>query len=228
MQHTVPTPSTVLRSRRSARRRAVVVIGAAIVAAVALVAVVLASASPDSVALPARPPADARSDAAADVPPAELADTPGASVPPSADDGHIAEGTVVTVADTDLPAIARLNPALLAALREAERDAAAHGIPSLQISSGWRSAAYQQRLLDDAIATYGSAQQAERYVATPEKSRHVTGDAVDIAMSDAQRWLSARGADYGLCQTYANEPWHFELATEPGGVCPEMRADAAS
>jgi hypothetical protein len=47
-------------------------------------------------------------------------------------------------------------------------------------------------------------------------------------MSDAQRWLSARGADYGLCQTYANEPWHFELATEPGGVCPEMKADAAS
>ena len=41
-------------------------------------------------------------------------------------------------------------------------------------------------------------------------------------------WLSEHGAGYGLCQTYANETWHFELATTPGGECPAMRRDASS
>jgi zinc D-Ala-D-Ala carboxypeptidase len=48
-------------------------------------------------------------------------------------------------------------------------------------------------------------------VATPDKSAHVSGDAVDIGPSGAAAWLSERGAEYGLCQTYGNEPWHYEL-----------------
>jgi D-alanyl-D-alanine carboxypeptidase len=35
------------------------------------------------------------------------------------------------------------------------------------------------------------------------------------------------GSTYGLCQIYVNERWHFELATEPGGTCPDLLADAS-
>jgi hypothetical protein len=39
-------------------------------------------------------------------------------------------------------------------------------------------------------------------------------------------WLLKHGAEYGLCQIYRNEPWHYELrpaAIEQG--CPRMYAD---
>ena len=52
------------------------------------------------------------------------------------------------------------------------------------------------------------------------------GDAVDIGPATATAWLSRHGAAYGLCQIYANEPWHFEL--RPGAAdhgCPPMYAD---
>jgi D-alanyl-D-alanine carboxypeptidase len=75
---------------------------------------------------------------------------------------------------------------------------------------------------------YGSEAEAARWVATPKTSAHVSGDAVDIGPSDAAAWLSAHGAEYGLCQIYDNEPWHYEL--RPAAVdhgCPAMYADAA-
>ena len=146
---------------------------------------------------------------------------------PTVADGVIAEGTIVTLADDEVPAIARLDPALGEALRRAEADAAADGL-SFEVTSGWRTPEYQQWLLEDAIKLYASEEVARQFVATPERSSHVTGDAVDIVPVDAQVWLIEHGARYGICQTYANERWHFELATEPGGACPEMKADAAS
>ena len=60
---------------------------------------------------------------------------------------------------------------------------------------------------------------------TPDESAHVTGDAVDVGPTDAMYWLARHGSDHGLCQTYANEIWHFELAVEPGGRCPAPAAD---
>ena len=63
-------------------------------------------------------------------------------------------------------------------------------------------------------------------MATPNRSAHVSGDAVDIGPAEATAWLSANGARYGLCQIYGNEPWHYELrpdAREQG--CPPMYAD---
>ena len=146
---------------------------------------------------------------------------------PTIDDGLIPEGMIVTLADDEVPAIARLDPALREALRQAETDAAADGL-SFQLTSGWRSTQYQQWLLEDAIELYGSEEVARQFVATADRSSHVTGRAVDIVPVDAQFWLIENGARYGICQTYANERWHFELATEPGGVCPAMKADAAS
>jgi hypothetical protein len=138
-------------------------------------------------------------------------------------DGAVPTGT--TIFDDAVPGVANLDPALLAALRRAATDAADDGV-EFSVESGWRSPAYQERLLRDAVAQYGSEAEAARWVATPETSAHVSGDAVDIAHSDASVWLSEHGVAYGLCQTYGNEPWHYEL--RPDAIdhgCPGMFAD---
>jgi LAS superfamily LD-carboxypeptidase LdcB len=121
--------------------------------------------------------------------------------------------------------VANLDRDLLAALRSAAADAADDGV-DLQVTSGWRSQAYQKQLLREAVSEYGSEEEAARWVATPETSPHVSGDAVDLGPSDATAWLSDHGSDYGLCQIYGNEPWHYEL--RPGSVghgCPPAYAD---
>ena len=54
----------------------------------------------------------------------------------------------------------------------------------------------------------------------------MSGDAVDIGPFDATAWLSERGTEYGLCQIYSNEPWHYELRPEAiDDNCPPMYAD---
>ena len=128
--------------------------------------------------------------------------------------------------DVANPAVGNLDPALLVAVQQATTVAAADGI-TMTITSGWRSPAFQQQLLDDAIATYGSLAAARQYVQTPEHSRHVLGQAVDMGGVGADQWLIANGARFGLCQIYANELWHFELATHPAGVCPPLLPNAA-
>jgi hypothetical protein len=141
-------------------------------------------------------------------------------------DGYIREGEEPSPFDESVPAIANLDPGLRDAVQQAATDANADGI-ALVINSGWRSTTYQQALLDEAIVTYGSEEEARKLVQTPEGSNHVSGEAVDIGPTDADYWLIEHGAEYGLCQTYANEVWHFELMTEPGGMCPEPIDDAA-
>ena len=136
-------------------------------------------------------------------------------------DGVVPDGTTVFDA---VPAVTRLDPALLTALRRAARDAAGEHV-AFDVNSGWRSAAYQTQLLDEAIRKYGSREEAARWVATPARSAHVSGDAVDLG-HDAAAWLADHGARYGLCRVYANEPWHFEL--RPDAVrdgCPQTYAD---
>jgi hypothetical protein len=123
-----------------------------------------------------------------------------------------------TVFDDEIPGVANLDPALLGALRHAATDAADDGL--------WRSPEYQERLFQEAATKYGSAEEAARWVAPPNRSAHVSGDAVDIGHSDAAAWLSGHGAEYGLCRIYGNEPWHYEL--RPDAIdhgCPPMYAD---
>lgn len=137
-------------------------------------------------------------------------------------DGAIPDGT--TVFD-EIPAVANLDPALLAALRRAARDAARDGVV-FHVNGGWRSPAYQDRLRRDAVARYGSETEAARWVATPDTSAHVSGNAVDIGPREAKKWLSEHGAQYGLCQIYRNEPWHYELRPEAAHQgCPPLYAD---
>ncbi|MFD0857253.1 M15 family metallopeptidase [Actinomadura adrarensis] len=144
---------------------------------------------------------------------------------PGEDDGVISDGMAVSVFDGELPAVGKLDAELLDALRRAAVDADAYGV-RLRVNSGWRSPEYQQRLLEDAVAKYGSWEKAARWVSTPEASAHVKGEAIDIGPAEAAAWLAEHGAAYGLCQIYANEPWHYEL--RPGAVrdgCPPMYAD---
>ena len=138
-------------------------------------------------------------------------------------DGAVPDGA--TVFDDEIPGVANLNPDLLGALRQAAIDAANDGVEFF-VDSGWRSSEYQNQLLREAVSEYGSEEEAARWVATAETSAHVSGDAVDIGPFDATAWLSEHGAEYGLCQIYGNEPWHYELRPEAiGRGCPPAYAD---
>ncbi|MEU5726392.1 M15 family metallopeptidase [Micromonospora sp. NPDC047738] len=131
----------------------------------------------------------------------------------------------VTVFDDEYPGVANLDPDLLQALRKAATDAA-HDSIEFYINSGWRSPEYQKQLLREAVSKYGSEKEAARWVATPDTSPHVSGVAADLGPSRTIEWLSENGAEYGLCQIYGNEPWHYELRPQAiDGDCPPMYAD---
>lgn len=148
--------------------------------------------------------------------------------PPSvaAGDGSLADGQILTPFDVQNPAVGRLDPQLLTAIQQAATAASAGGI-TMTITSGWRAPEFQQRLLDNAITQYGSFAAARQYVQTPEASKHVIGEAVDVGGVGADQWLMANGARFGLCRIYANELWHFELATDAAGNCPPLLPNAA-
>ncbi len=126
-------------------------------------------------------------------------------------DGVLPDG--VSVFDEHYPGVVDLDPDLLSALRAAASDAAGSGI-EVFVNSGWRSPSYQEQLLEEAVVEYGSEAEAARWVATADTSAHVAGTAVDVGSYDAIDWLQEHGAGYGLCPTYDNEPWHFELHPE--------------
>jgi len=135
----------------------------------------------------------------------------------------VPDGT--TVFENAHPAVAKLDPKLLHALRHAATDAGDDGV-EFAVNSGWRSRKDQARLFREAVAQYGSETEAARWVATPGTSAHESGDAVDLRPAEATAWLSEHGARYGLCPIYRNEPWHYEL--RPDAVdhgCPPLYDD---
>lgn len=112
-------------------------------------------------------------------------------------------------------------PGLQAAFGAAADALAAEGI-ELIVNSGYRTPEHQRRLLDEAIAEYGSYEEARRWVFEPERSMHVQGLAVDVGSGPAADWLQKRGARFGICQTLTWEWWHFEWrqAWQDRGECP--------
>ncbi|WP_460460815.1 M15 family metallopeptidase [Angustibacter peucedani] len=122
--------------------------------------------------------------------------------------------------------VTHLQPSVQRALDRATRAAADDGI-TLRVTSGWRSAEKQERLYQQAIAKYGSAEKARRWVLPPSESEHVKGGAIDVGPRSAASWLEEHGVRYGLCRRYENEPWHFELlAPHKGQACPAMEPHA--
>ncbi|MFH8565665.1 M15 family metallopeptidase [Streptomyces sp. NPDC017988] len=202
-------------SARTAARRIRWLVVAGLAAAAAVITVVIAAALGHQ--LPKSSSASASLSASPHASPGEPRGAP--------DEAHgvVPDGT--TVFDDSVPAVAKLDPGLLKALRRAAKAAADDGV-EFSVNSGWRSPAYQDRLLREAVAKYGSKDEAARWVATAATSPHVSGDAVDIGRSQATAWLSRHGADHGLCQIYENEPWHYELRSEAiGHGCPRIYAD---
>jgi D-alanyl-D-alanine carboxypeptidase len=172
-------------------------------------------------ALPGSPPSSVSSVSTAASPTKSTKDEPPRTLGTA--DGAVPDGT--TVFDDAVAGVAKLDPALRGAVRRAATDAANDGVQFV-VDSGWRSPAYQEHLLRDAIAQYGSEAEAKRWVATPDTSAHVSGDAIDIGPTSAAAWLSDHGAAYGLCQVYGNEPWHYELRpAAPAQGCPPTYAD---
>lgn len=119
-----------------------------------------------------------------------------------------------------------LEPQLALAYTLAEREARAQGVP-LSITSGYRTPDEQRALWDDGLATYGSPDSARRWVLPPDESTHVQGKAIDVGPQQGAAWLEANGNRWGLCRTFENEFWHFELQTLPGTPCPPMLPDAS-
>ncbi|WP_123027282.1 M15 family metallopeptidase [Mycolicibacterium stellerae] len=140
--------------------------------------------------------------------------------------GYLPDGQTISPFDVTNPVVAWLDPALLAAIQNAARSAEAEGV-DVAITSGWRTKGFQQRLFDDAVRTYGNVGTARQFVASPDTSQHVVGKAVDVGPVEADNWLIRNGSRFGLCQIYANEIWHFELAADENGGCPPLRPNAA-
>jgi hypothetical protein len=120
-----------------------------------------------------------------------------------------------------------LSPKLKARLKKAMTAAKTAGV-TIRITSARRSAAKQQRLLNEAIRKYGSYKLATRWVLPPKYSAHVLGKAVDIGPAAAMQWLNKNGWRYGVCRRYDNEPWHFEALTAPGTKCPPREPHAVA
>ncbi len=138
-------------------------------------------------------------------------------------DGVVPDGAGVL--DHRYAAVRRLAPPLHDALDAAATAARRDGV-RVVLTSGWRSRRYQEQLFAEAVARYGSAREAARWVARPGTSAHEAGRAVDLGPSSALSWLSRHGATYGLCPVYGNEPWHYEH--RPAAVsrgCPPTYAD---
>lgn len=197
--------------------RALAAIGSAVAAALVSacghpeVMLVQTSITVPPAPIPPAPPADTLSIGAAAV------DTTG---------GWLPDGTMLSPFDTANPILSQLDPNLLTAVQNAARAAESAGV-QLMVTSGWRSKGFQQRLFDDAVVSYGSIEKAAEFVATPETSKHVLGQAIDIGPVAADQWLIANGRQFGLCQIYANEIWHFELAVDAQGNCPPLKPNAA-
>jgi hypothetical protein len=147
--------------------------------------------------------------------------------PPSAPGGDQPQDGVA-VAGTAAPprAVDGLDAELLRRFDAARAAAAEDGV-DLTITSGHRTPEQQQSLVDDALARYGSADEAHRWVAPVDGSAHVAGTAIDVGPTDGAYWLLEHGAEFGLCQVFANEVWHFEATVEPGGTCGPTVPDAS-
>ncbi|ALG86819.1 peptidase M15 [Gordonia phthalatica] len=124
------------------------------------------------------------------------------------------------------PGTAGLTPQLGVAYTLAYRDARAAGVP-MYVNSGKRSRAEQASLWRQGIRDYGSAAEARRWVLPPDESTHVTGQAIDVGPRAGAAWLQANGVRWGLCRTFDNEWWHFELVAVPGTHCPRRVPDAS-
>lgn len=127
-----------------------------------------------------------------------------------------------------IPGATSINPELQKRFDEAKTAAKLDGV-NLYIQSGYRSIELQRKLFNDAIAKYGSTDEASKWVSPPSVSRHPQGIAIDVnypADPAGAKWLEINGYKYGLCRVFENEWWHFEPNIAPGQTCPKRYINA--
>ena len=139
--------------------------------------------------------------------------------------GALARGAFSPGQGRPSPTPTALDPRVEERFARAEAAAATEGV-TLTLTSGWRSAQEQQELVDESVTTYGSVENARQWVLPPEKSAHVAGLAIDVGPYEGAQWLEARSTEFGLCCTYDNEWWHFELMPDDG-TCPQRLPDSS-
>lgn len=161
-------------------------------------------------------------------------------IPPGYGTSHgltlVQEPATLAVAGKDLRGrTVRLAPDAAAALKQMRAVAAKDGV-TLQIVSGFRSAAYQAGLLRAKLNRGMSIATALSINTPPGYSEHQSGCAVDLATphstaaaqsfarTPAYAWLNRHAAGFGFHlsypQTNANgiefEPWHWRYVAERG------------
>ena len=154
-------------------------------------------------------------------------------IPPGYGPSHgltlVPEPAALAVAGRDLRGrTVRLVPAAAAALKQMTAAAARAGV-TLQIVSGFRSAAYQAGLLRAKLNRGMSITTALSINTPPGYSEHQSGCAVDVATphspaaeqsfarTPAYAWLNRHAAEYGFHLSYPStnahgiefEPWHW-------------------
>ncbi|WP_210214290.1 M15 family metallopeptidase [Sinorhizobium meliloti] len=96
----------------------------------------------------------------------------------------------------------------------------------LGVYSGARSVERQRELWQQALAKYGSVDEARRWVAPPGNSQHNHGNAADLsyngqslknAPANVVAWLHENANSYGLKFPLSNENWHIEDDSTRGG-----------
>jgi len=97
-----------------------------------------------------------------------------------------------------------MNPAFAGALNRMIADSGGR----LSIKSGYRSPERQAQLWSQALAKYGSAAAARKWVAPPGRSHHNSGTAADLGGDLG--WAHANAARYGLSFPMSWENWHIE------------------
>jgi LAS superfamily LD-carboxypeptidase LdcB len=138
--------------------------------------------------------------------PSKTSSTP--SDPPVGEGGDCETTTHDTPADEAMK-FSGMTRSTQSAFLAAQKAAQAAG-QAFVLNSGYRSAAYQQRIFDCWVKQLGSAQAARKYALPPDQSAHVQGYAMDIAPPSAAAWLQATNGQFGLCRRYEDETWHFE------------------
>lgn len=132
----------------------------------------------------------------------------------------------------------RLAPQTHAAFARMVVDAEQQGLTIIH-RFGHRSYETQAQLMAANIETYGSSEEARRWVAEPGQSEHQTGLAVDVAAPGGRghefpttpeyAWLRAHAHEYGFILRYpegkehitgiAPEPWHYRfIGVEPAAA----------
>lgn len=146
------------------------------------------------------------------------------------------DSSLVNIKGSDIQA----HPEVVEAFNRMLAAAAAEGITNWQVSAGYRSYDYQQKLLDDKIAAYKrennlsdekAREAALKQVALPGSSEHHTGLALDITVpgttfkgTKQEIWMAANCHRFGFVVRYqahkesitgiVAEAWHIRYVGE--------------